>query len=113
MKQDNGNCQERAEEVYDALKDIIGDYLKFIKFIDDEDISCAISKGSFVRGVVKSANECSITINVIAEVRGLELSSLEKHIAAQVSDAIDNFDTERVEVERTCKDNVSSSMCTL
>ena len=109
MKQDNGNCKERAKEVYVALKGIIGDYLKFIKFIDDEDISCAISKGSVTRGVVKSANECHITINVIAEVRGSE-SPLEEYIAARVSDAIDNFDTERVEVERTCKDNVSSSM---
>ena len=112
MKQDNDNCQERAEKVYDALKDIIGNYTKFFKFIDDEDISCAISKGSFARGVVKSANECSITIDVVAKVRGLELP-LKKHIADQVSDFIDNFDVERVEVEPTCKDNVSSSMCTL
>ena len=72
-------------------------------------ISCAISKGSFTRGVVKSANECHITINVIAEVRGLE-SPLEKYIAARLSDDIDKFDVERVEVEPTCKANVSSSI---
>ena len=30
MKQDNGNCKERAKEVYVALKYIIEDYSKFI-----------------------------------------------------------------------------------
>ena len=82
MKQDSGNCKEREKEVYGALKYIIEDYSKFIKFIDDEDISCAISKGSFARGVVKSANECHITINVIAKVSGISGSEspLEKYI---------------------------------